>query len=425
VNATARAWSSVPLKRLFRVVNGSTPSSGESAYWDGEIPWVTPEDLGALKGPLINGTRRTLTSEGYHSCGTTLVPPGSILLSTRAPIGHLAIAAVDICTNQGCKSLAPRRTLTSRYFYYSLLASRADLQALGQGATFQELSTDKLASFAVRVPPDDMQREVAAFLDRKTAAIDALIAKKERLIELLQEKRQALITHAVTRGLNPSVPMKDSGVDWIGRIPAHWQVNRLKHLTPQVTVGIVVTPSKYYVDDGVPCPRSFNVRERMIDKADLAFISAESNQLHAKSILRKGDLVAVRTGQPGTTAMVDDFFDGANCIDLIVVRQSRHFESRFVCAFMNSSLAHRQYEEGSEGALQQHFNVETAKNLLLPVPPVGEQDELARYLDAVNSHSERLQSAVQKHIERLREYRQALITTAVTGKIDVTNEVSS
>jgi len=215
-------WNRVRLKRLFLVVNGSTPQSGVPAYWDGEIPWVTPEDLGDLDASEIMNTRRRITEAGYRSCGTTLVPAGSLILSTRAPIGHLAVAGLNLCTNQGCRSLVFRGSSFRRFFFFQLSAAQPELESLGQGSTFSELAKDKLEEVFIAEPPEREQRAIAAFLDRETARIDALVAKKQRLIELLQERRTALITRAVTKGLDPNVPMKDSGVEWLGEIPAHW-----------------------------------------------------------------------------------------------------------------------------------------------------------------------------------------------------------
>lgn len=223
-------WTAKRLKRVFKVVNGSTPASGEPAYWDGDIPWVTPEDLGDLNGTTILVTRRNITDAGYRSCGTTLVPAGSLVLSTRAPIGHLAIAGVDLCTNQGCRSLVFRKADCHSYYFYEVSSARSELESLGQGSTFRELAKGMLEAVELAVPPEPEQRAIAAFLDRETARIDGLVAKKERLIELLQEKRTALITRAVTKGLDPTVPMKDSGVEWLGEIPAHWEVKKVKRL---------------------------------------------------------------------------------------------------------------------------------------------------------------------------------------------------
>ncbi len=209
-------WTLKPLKRTFRILNGSTPKSGEPAYWDGDIPWATPDDLGQLAGATLESTRRMITQEGYESCGTSMAPAGSLVLSTRAPIGHLAIAGVSMCTNQGCRCLVFRNGDDERFFYYQLWSAKPELESQGEGSTFRELGRDRLATVALATPPIGEQCAIAAFLDREMARIDGLIEKKRRQIELLQEKRAALITHAVTKGLNPNAPMKESGIEWVG-----------------------------------------------------------------------------------------------------------------------------------------------------------------------------------------------------------------
>jgi len=239
------------------------------------------------------------------------------------------------------------------------------------------------------------------------------------LLELLEEKRLAVITHAVTKGLDSNAPMKDSGIAWPGQIPAHWEVKRLKYVSPKVTVGIVVTPAAYYVEAGIPALRGFNIKERSIDMSDLAFISEEANELHTKSKIFEGDLVAVRTGQPGTTAVVPKALDGANCVDLIIIRRSPDALPEFAAYFANSDPAKAQYGSGSEGALQQHFNIDTAKNLLMPIPPLTEQRAIVGHLVFEESKIGHAISTMQRSVDTLTEYRSAIITNAVTGKIDV------
>lgn len=191
-------WALKPLKRTFRILNGSTPKSSEPTYWDGDIPWVTPDDLGSMKGDTLETTQRMITQEGYESCGTSLAPAGSLILSTRAPIGHLALAGVPMCTNQGCRSLAFRGEDNIRFYYYKLLAAKQELESWGQGCTFKELSRDRLGHVFLSSPPIDEQRAIAAFLDRETARIDAMIGKVRDSIEKLREYRTALISAAVT-----------------------------------------------------------------------------------------------------------------------------------------------------------------------------------------------------------------------------------
>ena len=234
-------WEVAATKRLCLIINGGTPKSSEPRYWYGEVTWITPEDLGNLDKGNILSSKRKITSDGQQNSSATIIPAGSLVLSTRAPIGHIGIAGVNLCTNQGCRGLVMRHECSEVYHYFQFLAYRTALEELGQGSTFSELSTDSLGSFRIALPPLSEQRAIAAFLDRETAKIDALVAKKERLIDLLQEKRTALISHAVTRGLpadaaaqaglDPNVPMKASGVEWIGEIPAHWEVKRVNQIS--------------------------------------------------------------------------------------------------------------------------------------------------------------------------------------------------
>ena len=273
-------------------------------------------------------------------------------------------------------------------------------------------------------PAKNEQRTIATFLDRETAKIDALVEKQERLIELLQEKRTALITRAVTRGLDPNVPMKDSGVEWLGEIPAHWEVKRLKHVVPGITVGIVVTPSKYYVDEGIPCLRSLNVSGGAIDTNDLVFISDSANELHRKSRIFSGDVVVVRTGQAGTAAVVPKGLDGTNCIDLLIVRRSDQVLSRFVYFYLNSHPAMSQAIEQSVGAIQAHYNTSTLAQLVVPKISMDEQSRMVLQLDAATRQIDQLIAKVRRATDHLKEYRTALISAAVTGKIDVRNEAA-
>ena len=220
-------------------------------------------------------------------------------------------------------------------------------------------------------------------------------------------------------GLDPSPRLKPSGVEWLGDVPEHWEVKELKHCAPSVTVGIVVTPAKYYEDEGVPCLRSLNVLPGKLNPSELVFISEASNELHRKSMIFEGDIVVVRTGRPGAAAVVDDRFDGANAIDLIIVRRSEMVLSEFGAYVFSAQALRDQITVGSGGAIQQHFNIEDARELLLPLPSLAEQRAIVAFLDLRTASTDRARDAVSLAVERLQEYRTALITAAVAGKVDV------
>ena len=281
------------------------------------------------------------------------------------------------------------------------------------------LNGDLIGRVRFARPPTREQRTIAAFLDRETAKIDALVAKKGRLIELLQEKRAALVTRAVTKGLDHDVPMKDSGVEWLGGIPAHWDVAKLKTKVPDITVGIVVTPSKYYVEEGIVCLRSLNIALGHITTEDIVYISDAANSLHRKSQIFEGDIVVVRTGRAGVAVVVPPEFNGVNCIDLLIIRRSMHIFPQFLYYFLNSITVRGQVSADSVGSIQEHYNTGTLSNLFVPSFSVHEQRAISHYLDQETGKIDTLVAMVREAIDRLKELRTALISAAVTGKIDV------
>jgi len=192
-----RNWNCVAIKNICKIVNGSTPKSSIEEYWDGDVDWFTPTDLSRKEAIQISESLRKISNAGFLSCGTTMVPANTVILSSRAPIGSLAITKKEACTNQGCKSLITSNISLSKYIYYSLLTFNSPLNNLGRGSTFLELSTDDLGSFKISLPDNDMGK-IIKYIDKITSRIDFLIEAQLRQISLLKERRTALISAAVT-----------------------------------------------------------------------------------------------------------------------------------------------------------------------------------------------------------------------------------
>jgi type I restriction enzyme, S subunit len=423
-----RHWNVVPLKHVASFAGGGTPSREIPAFWNGDVPWVSPKDM---KSEVIRDSEERITEAGLAAGAASLIAPNAVLIVVRSGIlRHTIPVAINerpVALNQDMKALRLDESRCRPRFVLRLVQGMNDLFLnlwLKQGATVESIEHEYLARTEIPLPPLAEQHAIAAFLDRECGKIDGLVAEQERLIGLLKEKRQAVISHAVTKGLDPNAPMKDSGIAWLGQVPAHWEVKRLKQFAGGVTVGVVVMPSQYYADGGVPALRSLNVREMAISLDSLVYFGVEANNSLAKSMLRTDDLVAIRTGKPGTTAVVPPELDGANCIDLILIRRSPRFVSRFLGYAMNSPVCHIQYAEGSEGALQQHFNIETAGNLRIALPSLDEQAEIVAFLDATVRGIDTLTDEAERAIALLKERRAALISAAVTGKIDVRGLVS-
>ena len=189
-------WEVKRLRNLGKIVNGATPSSGVTSFWDGDITWITPTDINNVF--RINQSERTITEQGYRSCGTSLVPKGSVVLTTRAPIGKAVIADKELCTNQGCKSVVLQQDVHSEFIYYFLLINAEKLNSLGTGTTFMELSSKELKNFIFPVPPNSEQISICNYINNNSTKIFAAISLKEKEIEKLKEYKATLINSAVT-----------------------------------------------------------------------------------------------------------------------------------------------------------------------------------------------------------------------------------
>lgn len=199
VGDVPKHWAVKRIKEFSDIVNGATPKSNVAENWNGDLPWVTTDDLGKLSGKFITETKRKLTEIGYASCGTTICPAGSVVISGRAPIGHLGILAIHASTNQGCKTLViNHRRASNLFIFFSLMAAKLKLEALGRGTTFIELSTKELGLFDLAFPPLGEQQVIAAYLDKQTNQMDRIVDTINSQIDKLKDLRKALINDVVT-----------------------------------------------------------------------------------------------------------------------------------------------------------------------------------------------------------------------------------
>jgi type I restriction enzyme S subunit len=281
------------------------------------------------------------------------------------------------------------------------------------GVSYPAISPDDLGNIPIAVPPLEIQRTIADFLYVETARIDAVMEAKRRMVGLAEEAfRSNQIAH-LTGAQHPDRCQHPL----LGRLPRHWQAIRAKFCTGGITVGVVVEPSSYFVDSGVPFVHGTDVREGFIEQSDLKYLSVESNAALAKSQIRAGDVVAMRVGYPGRAAVVPPELDGANCASILIFRTSPALASPIVAEFLNSPLGRLQIEAVQYGAAQGVMNVSDAVNLVLPMPPRSEQPSLVRKLVQARERFDATTSLMNRQLELLVGRRQALITAAVTAQI--------
>lgn len=316
--------------------------------------------------------------------------------------------------------IRPSAKLVPQFAFHQLLQRQfiSVVDGATHGAKMPRVGWEVMGNMPFINPPTTEQKVIATFLDHETARIDALVEEQQRLIALLKEKRQAVISHAVTKGLDPDVPMKDSGVEWLGEVPAHWVRKRLKNVSPFITVGIVVNPSSYLAEEGLPFIYGGEVREGYIEVDKARKISLEDSRRNRKTMLETGDVVTMRVGYPGVTAVVPPECEGGNCASVMLTKKGS-YDSRWLCAAMNSRLIRHQVEIVQYGAAQKQFNIADAVEFWLFEPPIDEQAKIADYIDRESSRFDQLVGEAKRNMQLLQERRSALISAAVTGKIDV------
>ena len=301
----------------------------------------------------------------------------------------------------------------------------SSFRALGEAAMYgaggqKRVPDDFVRDFSVALPPLDEQAYIAAFLDRETAKIDALVEEQRRLIALLKEKRQAVISHAVTKGLNPDAPMKDSGVEWLGEVPAHWSTRSISSVSTKITNGYVGPTRDILVDQGVRYLQSLHIKHNRIIFDREYFVTDEWSRSHAKSILKSGDVLLVQTGDIGQCAVVTDDFVGCNCHALIIVSPVDDvLIGSWLSWVLNSSYGQQSLYAVQTGALHPHLNCGNIKGISIPLPALTEQREIIRFIEVHLSQYQELIDEALRAITLLVERRAALVSAAVTGKIDV------
>lgn len=289
------------------------------------------------------------------------------------------------------------------------------------GINYPAINSSNLGNLLILVPKFSEQQAIAAFLDKKTGQIEAAIARKERQIALLKEHKQIMIHQAVTRGLDPNVPMKDSGIDWIGQIPAHWEVKKLKYLTKKIGSGITPTGGgSTYVDEGIPLLRSQNILFDRINLSDVVFISEKVNMAMKNSQTKKGDvLLNITGGSIGRCHYVESDLQMNVNQHVCIIRPSSELSTIFLNSILVSEVGQGQIWFHQQGGGREGLNFQSIKNFFVPIPPKIEQQDIINTIKAKTKTFEKTISIKQKEITALKELKTSLINAAVTGKINV------
>lgn len=415
-------WEIIPIKYLVKLCSGGTPSKTNPDYWDGTVPWASAKDL---KSESLADTEDHITQHAIDDGAAALVAVDSLLIVVRGMILVHTFPVVKtrapMAINQDLKAVLPTAKLDVDFLAWLLRGSaqetdrRIDEAAHGTKVLRMEAWT----SMCLPVPPRAEQTLIAAFLDRETAKIDVLVEEQRRLIELLKEKRQAVISHAVTKGLNPHTQMMTSGPAWLGDIPAHWRLPPLYMRYDQV-LGKMLDHGRMTGEHPMPYLRNQDVRWDYINREDLPTMDIAPHE-RERFTVRKGDLLMVEGRELGRSAI----WEGDN--DVVAFQKALHRlrpldtseHPRFfyyMMAFANTTGVFFANQAPNEIP---HLTGEELRKYRFPKPPYNEQAEIVEFLDRTTRALDALVIEVERAIDLLQERRTALISAAVTGKIDV------
>ena len=294
--------------------------------------------------------------------------------------------------------------------------------AYGQGSSQLgrwRLPTEQFNDLSFPLPPLPEQRAIASFLDRETEKIDALVAEQERLIELLKEKRQAVISHAVTKGLNPDVPMKDSGIEWVGQVPSHWAPIQVGRVCRDIGDGPHFSPP--YVDEGVLFLSARNVKVDCWALDDVKYVSeADCREFDKRIVPEPGDVLYTKGGTTGVARVVDLEQRFQVWVHIAVLKVRKDLVTPHYLGYaLNSIGCYEQSQLLTRGATNNDLGLTRMTKIWFGLPPLAEQRAIVEFLDGATSRLDTLTAEAQRGIDLLQERRTALISAAVTGQIDV------
>ncbi|WP_194866727.1 restriction endonuclease subunit S [Pseudoalteromonas sp. PPB1] len=406
-------WKPTRLKHVVHINMGQSPNSDDCNIEGCGLPFLQGNAEFTSKSPQ---------AKQFCPIPKKVAKKGELLFSVRAPVGALNIADIDYGIGRGLCSLNNTNKVDTSFLWWLLPTYKFQFDAIATGSTFEAVSAEQVGNLAFALPCIQQQLQIASFLDHETAKIDTLIEKQKQLIKLLKEKRQAVISHAVTKGLNSQAPMKDSGVEWLGEVPAHWSV------TPLAGVADVIDPNPShrnpkYTDDGFPFISTveftgidnveINTPRRVAEETVLEQENRCNFQEGSIAFSRKGTIGAVRILPHGIRFALLDSVCVINCGETVLYE--------FLYQQCRSSLFESQLGAETRGAALKQVSVGRVRAVKTFTPPLEEQKEILAYLNEALSKLDKTVELANKQVNYLTERRTALISAAVTGKIDVRN----
>lgn len=405
-------WECKRIKETANLINGYPFDSKKFEAGKG-VPLVRIRDIRASK-----------TEVGFIG----VVPPeslinnGDILIGMDGDFNVSLWSGGEAALNQRVACIRASNYYLQKFIFYVLPFNMKKVNDLTYFTTVKHLSSIDILKTVYAFPSGEELNKIVDFLDHETAKIDTLIEKQQQLIALLKEKRQAVISHAVTKGLNPDAPMKNSGVEWLGDVPEHWVVAQLKFNTLEMQTGPFGSQlhAEDYVIDGIPLINPAHMIAGQIEPDSKVTVDEKTQDRLSRHKLSKGEIIFARRGELGRCAIVKKEQEGWLCgTGSLKAKLNNRLIPEYAFLLITSDGVVSELSLESKGSTMDNLNTETLGRVRIPVPPENEQDKILLYVDEVSGKFKSLISNAEAAIGLMQERRTALISAAVTGKIDV------
>ena len=411
-------WEVVRLGDVCDIIGGSTPSTKNKDYWGGDIPFATPTDITSLQGREISDTKQNITQEGLSSCGAHLLPMGSVLLTSRATLGACAINTKPVATNQGFASLVCKEKAYNWFIFYKMIALQQELDKLGSGSTFKEVSKSSIRSLNFSLPPLPEQKKIADIL----STADDAIEKTTQVIEKTKELKKGLMQKLFTLGIGHKRFKRTE----IGDIPEKWALVAFKELLSKEIIleiqdgnhGSAHPKSSDYVSSGVPFIMANNLVNGTVDIRNSKFIPKKQADKLRVGFSKQGDILLSHKGTIGRVAIVPEIKDYIMLTPQVTyyrIGRNDKLLNVFMKYFMESEIFQENILNLSKQSTRNYIGISQQKNLFMVMPSIVEQRQIAEILSSVDEEIKK----ESMHRDQLGSLKKSLMQVLLTGKLRV------
>ena len=397
-----QGWETSQIDDVAKIINGGTPKSNVAEFWDGDVLWITPKDMGKLTDVYVGDTSRKITEAGLAKSSAKIIPANSVILSTRAPIGHLAINTEPMATNQGCRGLVPSGRMLTKFLFYFLSANVRRLDDLGTGTTFKELAKSALAGVEIPLPPLPEQRRIVAILDEAFQGIDRAVANTEKNLANARELFESYLDAAMA-------PNQSNA-----------KIGKLGEVAGRVDTGPFgsLLHKSDYVEGGTPIINPANILDGEIVADPSKTIDQTAVNRLRSYILKDGDVIIGRRGEIGRCSAVTSNEAGWLCgTGCFVIRTNHNTHPSYLAHLLRCSFYKRKLEAAATGATMLNLSNKAISALQIELPSPDQQQTIVITLASVMERTKTLEQIYHSKIVSLAGLKQSILHKAFAGEL--------